>query len=632
MPYQGPQYKKIVEKTVHMNKSPIRKITQNCLIVSILLLSTCWLGAQTLVNNRPINQTITRKAADLLQKNLPEKLFKVQEEDPNIMTNLGEFLGSSLFQTELLKNEWYDAEISRIKKNLGIDFTAGFQFNEYGVFFDDDEDISRLRVGLDLEVLDEGYLKWRKEQARLKVEQQIHNMKASLKSKERNYAYLYNCLIYSFNISKAKVLKKRIGFLESYLDLLYQLYFAHEMAFEKIIDQKSRLEETRILLDACTKFNEALEQELGEENVSVLNADKLPIVQIDVNELLNQDELNVFRDSLGSLENEAIELKYAKRNDAKLKLFSRYNYGDRFANTQTRTFFSFGANFRIPVIFDGGVRKELEQYEKAMVQDQFSEDWYNRVKEIMILYEEYQHKLKQYSNFVHNIFHVEEKLRQERVLLDSRRDVHSPMKALKQIDNIRAVQFELIHLKQQLYLLMLKIHLRSFQENFSECLIPLNMENGRKKYIANRILKFEPSPKLEASVEFLVNYLIKNEIYGVLLQPNAQSKEWATAFGHAGITVYQTNNFLNTSTPPSKTQTVSSFQLNPQTGKYWIRNANTSDQTPLQLRRIPTDIFKNRNELERWIELENQANPNEIYLFDNIEMLMRLDQKNLGME
>jgi len=617
-----------------MGRIPIRKITLILLTISIVIACTTNAAAQTLVNNRPINQTITRQAALLLEQNLPNKTLKISEEDPEIISELHNFLNTSLFQSELLKDEWYESEIARVKRNYGIDFTASAQSNEYGVFFDRNEDASRMRIGLDFELLDEGYLKWRKEQARLRVEQELHNMKSMLKSRDRNYAYLYNCMIYNFNKSKEKILQRRIQFLEPYLDLLYQLYFAHEMAFEKIIDQKARLEEAKILLEACHKFNEALENELGAENVSRIDGDRLPVVQIDIASLLDPSELNAFRDTISQLEKKSIDLKYAKRNDAKLKLFTRYNYGDQFQATETNTFFSFGATFRVPVIFDKGLRNELAQYEKAMVEEKFSEEWYNRVKEMMILFEEYQHKLKQYSNFLHNIFHVEEKLRQERVLLESRRDVHSPMKALKQIDNIRAVQYELVSLKQQLYLIMLQIYLRSYQENFTDCLLGMDLENGRKKLIANRILHFSPSPKMESSVEFLVNYLIKNEIYGVLLEPNSRSREWATAFEHAGITVYKSKKFLTNNTPPDKTQSSGfAFQLDPRSGKYWINKPEKLEsESRLQLRSVPIDIFTNRNELERWIELENQSHPEEFFLFDNIEKLMILDQKNLGME
>ena len=610
-----------------------KNVALKALLFSFLCLIAANGISQTLVNNRPINQTITRKAALLLEQNLPETFVPEAIENDQSIDQLDGFLKTSLFQTELLKKEWFDTQIQRVKRRVGIDFTASGQFNEYGVLFDDDEDVSRLRVGVDMDLLDEGWLKWRREKAKLEVEQQIHEMKSLLKSKDRNYAYLYNCMIYSFNQSKEKLLLKRIKFLEAYLDILYQLYFAHELAFEKIIDQKSRLEEARILYAGCLQFNEALEQELGAENVTILNADDLPILQLDIEKLLDPTELNAFRDSLSKLENEAIALKYAKRNDTKLKLFTRYNWGDRFENTDTKTFWSFGATFRTPLTFDRSLREELVQYEKAMVEEKFSEEWYNRVKEIMILYEEYQYKLKQYSNFLHKIFHGEEKLRQERVLLNSERDVHSPMKALKQIDNIRAIQFELIHLKQQLYLNMLQIYLRSYQNEFVNCLLPLNLEGGRKKLIANRILIFEPSPKMEAQVEFLIQYLIKNEFYGVLLKPNSRSTEWATSFAHAGITVYKQANFLNNSTSNKNQIDNNTFQLNSGTGKYWIsQHGLSSGSTPVQLRDVPINIFSNRNELERWIELENTSNPNEVFLFDNVEKLMELDQKNLGME
>lgn len=591
--------------------------------------------AQVLVSdNRPINREIAIKASGLLEASLGIYDDRLPDNAAPTMSSLQSFFSKSLFQSELLKDEWFDTQIQRVKRNKGIDLASSIQHTEYGEFFDEDENNSRARIGLEADLLDEGYLKWLRERKRLELDQQIHQMESAAKSRDRNYAFLYNCLIYSFNLEKQKILEKRIKFLEKFIDIYYQLYFAHEMAFEKIIDQKSRLEEAKILLDGSKAFNKALEDEIGKENIAVLDAKTIPLVQIKIDELLDPTELKNYQDSLGTLQAEAIDLKYKNSNDSKLKLFARYNWGDRFENTSRKTFISMGATFRTPIRFDRGLREELSEYEKAMNQEVFSEKWYNRVKEIMILYEEYQFKLKQYSNFLHKIFHFDEKLRQERVMLDNRQRAHSPMKALKQLENIQAIRYELLHLKQQLYLLLLQINLRNYEDDFTVFLDPIDFSEGDKKLIGQRFMLLTVKPGMEKDIAFILKYLEKNEIQGVLLDTKQQVDKWVTSLSYSGIDIYLKPNFYNGNTPQNKNPVAGSFQVDAASGKYLIKTQVASGQSlsTVSLTKVPDKIFENRNELERWIEIENKNSGTRAFLFEGVDQLIKLDQKNLGMD
>lgn len=602
------------------------------LAMGLFIFSTS--SSQVLVSeNRPINREIAIKAASLLETSLKTYDGKQSDIAPQDMEDLSAFFSKSLFQTELLKDEWFNTQIQRIKRNKGIDFSSNISHNEYGAFYDGDEDNSRARIGLEADLLDEGYLKWLRERKKVELDQQIHQMEAAPKSRARNYAYLYNCLIYSFNLEKQKILQRRVDFLEAFIDIYYQLYFAHEMAFEKIIDQKSRLEEAKILLEGCNSFNKALESELGKENIAILKANEIPLVQIKIDDLLDPAELKIYQDSLAALKENAIDLKYKNRKDSKLKIFARYNWGDYFENTSRQTFVSLGATFRTPIRFDKGLRNELADYEKAMVNEQFSEQWYNRVKEIMILYEEYQYKLKQYSNFLHKVFHVDERLRQERVLLDSRRDAHSPMKALGQLANIQSVSYELLHLKQQLYLLLLQINLRNYEDDFTQYLQPLDLNAGRKKLVGDRYLLLSTTKGMEKDIAFILKYLEKNEINGVLLDAQYQADKWMTSLSYSGINIY-IKSATNGITPKESNPAAGSFKKEGASGKYLISNQVSSSQflSPIQLTKVPDKIFENRNELERWITIENKNNGTQAFLFEGVEQLMKLDQKNLGME
>ena len=603
-------------------------------ICVLLVLSTSGFSQVLVSDNRPINREIAIKAAGLLEQSLDDYDSQGPRDAEASMTGLTGFFEKSLFQTELLKDEWFNTKINQVKRNKGIDFTSSLQHNEYGSFYDGDENNSRARVGLEADMLDEGYLKWIRERKKLQLDQQIHQMESAATSRDRNYAYLYNCLIYSFNLEKQKLLKNRVAFLESFIEIYYQLYFAHEMAFERIIDLKSRLEEAKILLDGSLAFNEALESELGKENIALVDARNIPVVQIRIEELLDPDALSIYQDSLSSLKAGAIDLKYKNSSDSKLKLFARYNWGDYFSNTSRKSFISLGATFRTPIRFDKGLRSELAAYEKAMVEERFSEQWYNRIKEIMILYEEYQYKLKQYSNFLHKIFHNDEKIRQERVLLDNRRGAHSPMKALGKLENIQAINYELLHLKQQLYLLLLQINLRNYESDFTQYLQPLDLNASSKKLIGNRFIILKTSRGMEKDIEFILKYLEKNEIQGILLDAQDQADKWVTSLSYSGIDIYVNSNFNTKNTRNEKTTTAGTFQLESGSGRYLIKQQVSTGklQQPQQLMRVPDEIFENRNELERWIEIENKNNGTSAFLFEGVEQLMKLDQRNLGME
>lgn len=591
------------------------------------------LSSQILVSdNRPINREIAIKASTLLDNALDSYDSGKNSNEEQTVLSLEQFFSKSLFQSELLKDEWFEAKIQRLKKERGLDLASSFQHNEYGAFFDEDENNSRARIGIEADLLDEGYLKWLRERKKTEVEQKIHRMEAGVKSRNRNYAFLYNCLIYSFNLSKQEILKERIAFLEKFIDIHYQLYFAHEMAFEKIIDQKSRLEEARLMLEASESFNQALENEIGKENIAVLDAKRIPIIQIDIDRLLDPTALGTFQDSLASLKEQVIDMKYKNRNDSKLKIYARYNWGDYFENTSRTAFLSLGATYRVPLRFDKKLRNEMGKYEKAMVEEEFSEVWYNRVKEIMILYEEYQYKLKQYSNFLHKIFHNEEKLRQERVLLDSRREVHSPMKALGQLANMQAIKLELLHLKQQLYLLLLQINSRNNEQGFTQFLKAIDFSKADRKLIGDRFMMLSTTEGMQKEIEYIIKYLAKNEIQGVILDAESNMDQWVTSLAYSGIEVFVKSNFYK---PNSKSlnSAAGTYHRSPNTGAVVLNPANSGQQAKsIALTLVPDDIFENRNELERWIEIENQNNGTNSFLFDDVKELIRLDQKNLGME
>ena len=604
------------------------------LLLCLLLSSPLQVQAQP--SSKVLNTRIARQASQLLESHLEASIVTAKTEAPFDLENLDKFLGTRLFQTELLKDNWYSSRIAQLKRQTGVQLSAFYQQNEYGAYYDDFENDVRFRAGLEYDLLENGLFERKNNRKRMEKDQEIHQMESLMGSRQRDYSYLYNCLIYNFNKEKILLLRERIPFLKEYIHLLYELYFAHELSYDQIIDQKSRLKEAEIMLAAARQFNEALEKEIGVENIAPLAARQLPIVQIDVEALLDPTDLNNYQKGLQRLKSERIDMSYRKRMEARLRLFARYNYGSYRTSSDERAFTSFGMSFQAPIQFNKKSSTELATLEKAMVEEEVSEVWYNRVKEIMILFEEYQYKMKQYSNFLHKTYRIEEKMRVEKVLLDSRQDVHSPMKAIRQVENRQAVMYELIHLKQQLYLLILKIHLRSFQKDFIRCLEPLDLSGGNKKLQGQRFVLLDNVRDSRLDPEYLIKYLQKNEIENVLLSGQSQQLgQWAEILSSEGFRLYGAEEVQGAFPSTLKANLSGQFRRLNYSGQLLISSyvsVGGMSAAQLQLTTVPDKIFNNRNELERWIQLEKQTSGTEHFLFEDIRRLMELDKKNLGVE
>ncbi len=633
MPVATP-YPKRKNKLDHMNFRLLQLPISLCLLLCALLCIPKAV-AQVPRSSKILNNNIAQRAEQLLQHHLPLFDSPLLDGSQLELTNLEQFLNTKLFQTELLKDNWYSSKISQLKSQTGVQFGASYQHNEYWSFDDTFENDARFRVGLDFDLLENGLIQKSVTLKRLRKDQEIHQKESVLNSRNRDYAFLYNCLIYNFNREKIALLQERIPFLQEYVRLLYELYFAHEMSYDQIIDQKSRLKEAEIMLAAAEQFNEALQQEIGGENIALLATDQLPVVQIEVEQLLDPSDMNEYQQALRQLKNERIDLTHNKRMEARLNVFARYNYGSiRTSTSGQQDFTSFGMTFRTPIQFKRKFSSEMAQYEKAMVDEEISEVWYNRVKEIMIYYEEYQYKLKQYSNFLHKVFRLEEKLRVEKVLIDSRQDIHSPMKAIRHLDNNQAVNYELLHLKQQLYLLLLKIHLRAFQNEFTRCLIPLDFSDEHKKLKGQRFVKLGTSNDFQLDPEYLIKYLQKNEIDQVLIdQSSGTAKQWMEILHAEGFEIFCSEN-TQTSLPTNlQTSLSGQYRKLNTSGQLMLSSVDgIGGQSQIQLTKVPDQIFENRNELERWIQLESQTSGTEYFLFEDIHRIMELDKKNLGVE
>ena len=582
-----------------------------------------------------INKTIAKKGISLAKAQLPKIPSELTAPDMVYLQSAFEiFLDESFYTPDSIQAQLFDAKVDIEKKKIGLRLSAIANQNNQDFDLEEFENSSRIRVGLDWDLLQNGMLERKKNIQDLENQKALFQLKQMIEKKKNNYPYLYNCLIYAFNQEKQYLLQERQGLLEKHIDLLYELYFSHEMIYTNIIEEKSKLEESKVMYTACESYNAVLESELGKENLPDLVAARLPVVDIDLESLLGQNAMTNYQERVKALEAEQIDINYKKDSETQLKLYASLNQGGLANTFTTGHFTSLGVRFKMPVLFTNKKKQKAAELEKKLIDDKLLNDKFNNRKELINLYGEYQYKLKQYSNFTHKVFTIREQIRMEQVLLDDARTTHTPFKLLGLIDNFWAVEYELLEIKQQMYLLLLKMQLRSYQEFFTSCLKPINYQAKEKKLVGNRYLILDPTKVKSIDKGFILKYLQKNEIAHVLLKNmDYNNMEWIKALDQEGFNIY--GNYTDKARIQEVVLSLIDGFFRAPSSKEHIElftrglSGNISPAA-IKLTRVPDHVFKNRNELERWINYEKQLVNKNLFLFEDIRQLMALDKKNLG--
>ncbi len=593
------------------------------------------LCAQSYNYSSSINREIAKKGIELVNAHLPNIPVELEMPDMVYLQSAFEiFLDESFYTPDSLQLQLFDAKINVEKKKIGLRFSAVANQNNQNFNVEEFEENARFRAGLDWDLLQNGLLERKKNIQDLNNQKELFRLEQSLQRKIDNYPYLYNCLIYAFNQEKQQLLLGRQMLLTKHIDLLYELYFSHEMIYTNIIEEKSKLEESNVLLAACESYNQVLETELGKENLPDLDAAKLPPVDVDLESLLGQNEITSYQERMRALKAEQIDINYKKDNETQLKLYGYLNQGNIGNNFTNSRFTSLGIRFKTPVLFNKKNKAKAAALEKQLIDDDLFNERFNNRKELINLYGEFQYKLKQYSNFTHKVFTIRERIRMEKVLLADAKTTHTPFKLLGLIDNFWAVEYELLEIKQQMYLILLKMQLRSHQEFFTSCLKPVNYQAKEKKLVGNRYLILNPAKIKDLDKNFILKYLKKNEIVHILLEDQQyQDVAWLKYLDQEGFNIY--GNYQAEAKMQDVVRSLMDgfFSLSGGTENVslFIRDLSGAiSPAAIPLTRVPDHAFENRNELERWINYEKQLVNKNLFLFEDIRQLMALDKKNLG--
>lgn len=345
-----------------------------------------------------------------------------------------------------------------LRKDWGLKFTTGYLENFNPSFNDDDNLLynRRIQAGVNWDILNSGLLENRTLAKVQEMENLILQSAVLPTNRSQELTIKWNEIIYRFNIEKLKILDERKKLIEKQNQAAQQLFLLKYLTKENYLENEKRLAEIKSMYAIYKDFNEQL------KSIGLIVEGELdfPLVDIQYDKIFrtSEDPSIMRNDSLYSLILAKNQLQYKYWNNVNLGTFVRYNYYDLvIADPATRAFMSAGVNVSLPITFNSKENKKLiearslNEYDKLMQVDQTQTA--NRLDDGY----EFRYKLKQYLVFYQKKILFQEILRKENARSKIDPVTFNPYKILAMQDDVLAIDLELIELKQNMYLKLLKI-------------------------------------------------------------------------------------------------------------------------------------------------------------------------------
>ncbi len=413
---------------------------------------------------------------------------------------------------------YYQAQENLLKKDNGVNFSVeGLQNFKANPLADLEDNISfRSRVGLGAEwnILKGGYLDSKNQLKSLSIDKTLQEEIAKLQTSKKNIPIKMNQCIFWFNHQKTKLLDTRESILKQQSEIIENLYFAKKLNKEFLLKNHTRIAEINGMRGIYESYNEHISPLF---DTSFFNLET-PLFDLNYDLFLGDalsdgTKENSSFDSLSKVLTQSLENQNKWFHEIRFKTYVRYNYFDVIVqNPTSRSFFSGGISSTIPLQFKHKEQNLLEK-ERLYKQLEFLDEATTN-KRIELLNEayEYRYQLKQYIVFHQKRILLNESIRQERVkakLLDAD---FNPLHALELIDDLLQIDIELLDLKQNLYIKLLKMQEKMPSVSMSQLIEPLFLPNyfsfedetNRTVYIWTKTFE-------KHSVEFLSEYISYNQ-------------------------------------------------------------------------------------------------------------------------
>jgi hypothetical protein len=436
-----------------------------------------------------------------------------------LLQDLSVFRPAKSFDTSSFQDDYYDAKAALLKKEWGLSGRVDALQNFNPSFNDVEESIlyqRRYQVGLDWDILKDGYFDKRLELQSIPAQKAYYQYLEHYRNSIVDFGPKMNECLYFFNQRKIQLLEQRKALLTQQLKSAYKLLALKKITRENVLQIQTRIAETQGMNNIYSSYN----INLTPGHDSLFYAIDAPLFDLNYSFFFDQLENGMVADSIVSLLKTASESQRKWYNDIGLKAYGRYNYYDLLntASPNSRAFFSVGVTARVPLPFTTKEQKSVDQANLLRREHELKKQQSDKRLEILNEAYEFRYHLKQYVIFHQKKILQLEALRRERVKSRLNDADFNPQHGIELLDNILQIDIEMLDLKQNLYLRLLRIHDKQNEVAIKDMIVPMELPNfidvedqiEKGMYVWSKAFS-------EENVHFIEEYLIYNSIDRVYL-------------------------------------------------------------------------------------------------------------------
>jgi hypothetical protein len=403
------------------------------------------------------------------------------------------------------------AKQAMLKRDIGLKLNSNYLNNQNTNAFSFDDNVmmrTRSQTEIEWNLLKGGLIENRSTAKALQYRGLIESQMVDINADRSIYVKRFNLVIQLFNRQKLALLYKRKSLIERLIANEEVLFKKKQLKKEDFLIAKKRLAEIDALIQVYDPYNMYSPWKEEVENYKK----NIPVFDINYPFIFQRMEATL-PDSVRDFFEKEASFHSRWYNQINLATFTRYNFYDYFQKTatnQSKSYFSIGATLSVPLTFNHGKKKEVRQLEIDKKLQDFNRNQHVFQEELLNEMYEFKYKQHQYVSFLFKREGVYDRVKLE----DVKRNVHytyfSPLHALILQDDVLAVDMELIELKQNLYLKLISIQSKLPNTKLEELIKPLDMtaikptietSDKRSIYIWSSIFEKQSIPSLLEEIE-----------------------------------------------------------------------------------------------------------------------------------
>jgi hypothetical protein len=408
-----------------------------------------------------------------------------------------------------------------------------------------------------------------------------------------NYGFIYNHIIYCFNKEKLRFLEEKSYLLKILAKRYEALYHNHAAEYQDLLAIADKADEITILLLSIRNYNTHFEQ-ISDTLAPEIKPNYLPVLNVNIKDLLTFQIQDTTFEQIQNLKLKKNKLEARLDKQNRLAIYNNVYWRPlQQSGSREALYNGIGVRFATNLTNRKKERSKLNDLEDKLDISKNEEKNFVRQKELSNFILEYHSKLRLYSRYKYQLRALQEDKRLDQaVKMVNYKDPQSDLKSFNIDLEKLTVEYELLELKQQLYLLLLKIYKNANVTSILPFVAERSFQEVEKKLKGERILELNSAFEVDASSTFLAEYLKKNEIHNIIFKGNiSQNRDFIRELGSLDISIYS--------------------------GREAFLHRKMID--------VPVNQFSSRIEMEYWIDDHHNKNQDALYFITDVNQLIKID-------